>query len=190
MLLATLHPAGAARLPTPLIRDQPMNRSTLLLLLVSGARPLAAQAGPGLGLHGLEPGISQSQLQARLAALGGRLRCRHSVADRRLAECVASIARAPDHHVWALRASMVNGTTAILLLSASLEATDLEQLRDRWTDALGRPARRSEPGLESYEWSRGGRTLRLTAHAANDGRRDVSVSVVQTAALAALGQGQ
>jgi hypothetical protein len=168
-----------------------MIRPSLLFLLTCGAPALAAQAtGPALAIHGLEPGISQSQLQERVAQLGGRLRCRRSVADRRLAECVASIARAPDHHLWAMRASTVNGTTAILLLSASLETTDVEQLRDRWIDALGRPNRRSEPGLESYEWSRGGRTLRLTVHQGNDGRRDVSVNVVQTAALATLGQAQ
>jgi hypothetical protein len=166
-----------------------MNRPTLLLLLVTGAPALAAQSGPALALHGLEPGISQSQLQERVGKLGGRLRCRRSVADRRLAECVASIPRAPDHHLWAVRASVVNGTTAILLLSASLDQADWEALRDRWTEGLGRPNRRSEPSLESYEWSRGGRTLRLTAHEANDGRRDVSVNVVQTAALGALSQG-
>jgi hypothetical protein len=165
-----------------------MPRYALLILLAGGAPTLAAQsAGPALALHGLEPGITQSELQDRVGKLGGRLRCRRSVADRRLTECLANIARAPDHNLWSLRASIVNGTAAILLLSASLETPEADRLRDRWIEELGRPNRRNDPGLETYEWNRNGRTMRLTAHGAGEGRRDISVSLVQTAALASLG---
>ncbi len=161
-----------------------MKRTVVLAMVL--ARGLAAQTAPAkLAVHGLEPGISQTELRGRVTKLGGHLSCRPSVADARLAECSASLSRSPDHRLWSLRASLVNDVAAIVIVGASMPAADLDQLKDRWTDTLGRPNLRQEPGVNSFEWRATNRTLRLSAHPAG-ADRDVSISVVDRTALNAL----
>lgn len=140
---------------------------------------------PPLGLLGLAPGLVQSDLQDRVAKLGGRLACRSSAVDRRFAECTAMLASAPDGRRWELLASLVDGTSAVILLKTGLSGPDLEILRSSLVTELGRPNYRKQGEQQSFEWVRSGRMMRMTSRPER-GRVQLSVSLVEGSVLDAL----
>ena len=150
------------------------------------AAPLVGQTADRLGIHGLEPGTSQAALGERVGQLGGKLGCHGSTANSRLGECLASLTRTPDHRSWTLRASMVEGTTAVLILTAPISDRDLDRLREQLIADFGRPNLRNQGTLKSYEWIRSGRMMRLTSNGSGD-KREVSISLVEGAVLDRLG---
>lgn len=144
---------------------------------------------PELGMLGLGPGVVQSDLQERVAKLGGRLTCRASSVDRRFTECTASLVRAPDGRRWELLASVVDSTSAVILLQTTVSAKDLETMRDDLAAALGRPNYRKQGSQQSYEWVRSGRMMRLTSRVER-GLLQLSVSLVEGSVLDALNSGR
>lgn len=140
---------------------------------------------PSFGLLGLAPGLVQSDLQDRVAKLGGRLACRTSSVDRRFAECSAILTNAPDGRRWDLLASMVDGTGAVILLKASVETADVASMKQELTNELGRPNYRKQGEQQSFEWIRSGRMMRLTSRPER-GKTVVSVSLVEGSVLDAL----
>jgi hypothetical protein len=137
-----------------------------------------AAAGPALELLGLSPGGTQADLETQVAALGGKLSCKQSGVDRRFAECKASLTRTPDGRRWAALASVVEGTTAIILLTATLDEPALARLRQDLTNSLGRPNLKTRGKDETYEWVRRGRMLRLASRR-EGGHLAVGVSLIE-----------
>jgi hypothetical protein len=154
----------------------------LALLGLAVASPLRGQAPAALQVHGLEPGIAQADLGTRVGQLGGKLACHGSTANSRLGECLATLSRAPDHRGWTLRASLVEGTAAILILTSPISDRDLDRLREQLIADFGRPNLRNQGAVRSYEWIRSGRMMRLTTNGAADWR-EVSISLVDGAVL-------
>ena len=159
-------------------------RLGLFLLLPAGP---PAQAGPPLALLGLAPGIPRAALEERVARLGGRLACKTSGVDSRFAECTTVLPHAPDGRRWSLLASLVDGSAAILLLTAPFDAKELVSFREELTGTLGRPNLRQRADQESFEWIRAGKMMRLTSRR-GDGRLKVSVSLLQGDLLDPLGK--
>jgi hypothetical protein len=155
-------------------------------LAVAGTIASAATPqSPPLGLLGLAPGLVQSDLQERVAKLGGKMSCRTSTVDRRFAECTAMLSGAPDGRRWELLASLIDGTSAVILLKTGVSEREVEQLKSSLTTELGRPNYRKQGEQQSFEWIRAGRMMRLTSRPER-GRVQLSVSLVEGSVLDAL----
>jgi hypothetical protein len=137
---------------------------------------------------GLAPGLPHGELQNQVAKLGGKLSCKPSTVDRRFTECTASLSQAPDGRRWELRASLVDGGSAVTLLKTTASAKAVEALRAELIDTYGRPNYRQQGSQTSYEWIRAGRMMRLTSRPQRD-LVEVSVSLVDGPALDALSSG-
>ena len=152
------------------------------------AVPTASVAGQakatGLEMLGLAPGLTQSDLQGRVAKLGSKLSCRASTVDKRFSECTAVVVR--EGHTWELLASVVDGTSAVLLLKTAISAKDLEAMKDGLAEKLGRPNYRKRGNQLSYEWVRSGRMMRLTSRSEKGAAIQLSVSLVEGSVLDAL----
>ncbi len=151
--------------------------------------PAAQSPAPPLEMLGLAPGIPQSELQDRVAKLGSRLSCKVSTVDRRFAECTATIDQVAERHRWELRASLVDTTSAVILLKTSVTAKELDTIRNGLAQSLGRPNYRKQGSQTSYEWVRAGRMMRLTSRTDRDGLQ-LSVSLVDGGVLDALNAGR
>lgn len=147
--------------------------------------PVRAQA-PALDVFGLAPGGAVAELQESVAKAGGKTTCRTSTVDPRVSECTATLTRTPDHRTWAMTASAVDGTTGMLMLRTTTDPRGFDALREEWTARFGRPNLKHMPNLESYQWIRGGRMLKLAGVNVR-GRYEVTVSVVEGAILDRLG---
>lgn len=159
-----------------------------MFCLVSLATPVSPAQGqePALEVLGLAPGGPFAEMQASLAKIGGKAECRTSPVDRRVAECTATLTRTPDHRNWLLTASVVDGTVGLLLLRTSTDARGFDGLRDAWTTRLGRPNLKHLANLNSYQWIRMGRMLKLAGRNER-GRYEVTVSLVDGEVLDRLG---
>lgn len=148
----------------------------------------AAAQGPALEVFGLVPGGTVADLQESLAKMGAKPVCKISPADRRVSECTATLTRTPDHRNWAVIATTVDGTAGVLLLRASIDSKGFDALREEWTARLGRPNLKHLANLDSYQWIRAGRMLKLTGRNER-GRYEVTVSLVEGVVLDRLGGG-
>ncbi len=132
---------------------------------------------PALEVFGLAPGGPFTAMQDALAKIGGKPGCKASPVDRRVAECTATLTRTPDRRNWVLTASVVDGTVGLLLLRTSTDARGFGGLRDAWTTRLGRPNLKHLANLDSFQWIRAGRMLKLAGRNER-GRYEVTVSLV------------
>jgi hypothetical protein len=133
---------------------------------------------------GLAPGGTPGELRDDVAKLGGRLSCKASTTDPRFTECTAAFNDSGSLR-WDLRASLVDSTSAVILLKTTASKDELTSLRTTLTKSLGRPNYRQQAGQTSYEWIRAGRMMRLTSRT-EKGALQLAVSLVDGAALDAL----
>jgi len=155
-------------------------------ILLAAAPPNGGREGL-FGVYGLEPGISQAELSERVAKLGSKLACRPSTRNKRLNECTATRLRTPDRGDWSLRASVVDGTTAILNLNGQGPVRQLDQIREEIAAEFGRPNLRSYGSIRTYEWIRDGRLLRVGSMGREDWR-ELSITMIEGSVLDQLGQ--
>jgi hypothetical protein len=144
---------------------------------------------PSLEFEGLRPGLAQDDLRAAVARLGGVLSCKPSTAEPRLVECRGGLTAGPEGARWELIASLVDGTTGVLVLSSGSTEASLSRLHQRLSAALGRPNLKRQGTQQSYEWIRGGRMMRLTSRP-EGGRLKMSVSLIDGDVLDRLSRGE
>jgi hypothetical protein len=105
--------------------------------------------------------------------------------DPRIAECWGEI-RTPGDGPLTLRASLVEGAVAVLLISGPVGDAGVARWRDRLAARYGSVPARREHGQESWQWVRRSRMIRLTTRR-EDGTRIASVSLVDGPLLDGLG---
>lgn len=171
--------------PPPMIRRIPLTIALSLAPLLATVSAAHAQ-GPALDAFGLAPGGALAELQETVAKAGGKAACRTSPVDPRVSECTATLTRTSDHRTWSMTASLVDGTAGMLVLRTTTDPRGFDALREEWTVRFGRPNLKHMPNLESYQWIRDGRMLKL-AGVNIRGRYEVTVSVVEGEVLDRLG---
>lgn len=107
---------------------------------------------------------------------GGRLSCRQSTVDSRIAECHASIH--PDGGpALVVTVSLVRGAAAITLLAAPRSAAELRDWLIQLETRNGPGTQRQQHGQQTWQWVRHNTMIRLTTRL-EGGQRVASVSLV------------
>ena len=163
-----------------------------LLLLVGAVRPALARPMPAdtapLEFHGFRAGATLAELQATLQALGGgQLHCDRAKAERRVAECRASITDVELGRNVSLWVSAIDSVAGVITLSSTVGADQL----DRWRQVIERRYGRVDATVQGSQWMmqwvRRGRMLRLTWRIERGGKV-ASVSLVDGRVLDAWGR--
>ncbi|HEX5004350.1 MAG TPA: hypothetical protein VFV65_03495 [Gemmatimonadales bacterium] len=147
------------------------------LLVAAVAAPVAAQ-GPPLAFYGFRAGVSLADTDAQVRLLlGNGLRCQRSQADRRLADCRATITDPVANTPVTIWLAAIDSTTGVLTLSATLPAREFDRWRDVLESVYGPRTATIQGGQGMVQWIRGTQMLRLTWRAAPN-RIESSVSIV------------
>ncbi len=149
-----------------------------LLALLLGATPLEAQPAPAaLQFLGFRPGAPQAEVERQAAAHGAApLACDAARRDARVRECRGTL-YAETSTPLALRAVMIEGTAAIILVTGAVPETE----RLRWEQAMeaayGTVPLAAGGQQRMRQWVRRGTMLRLVWRG-NPDQPEVSVSLV------------
>lgn len=120
--------------------------------------------------------LAATDAQVRLL-LGNGLTCQRSRADRRLADCRASITDPVSSTRLSVWLAAVDSLTGVVTVSATLRTDEFERWRDDLEAVYGPRAATVQGTQGMVQWIRERQMLRLTWRAA-PGRVETSVSLV------------
>jgi hypothetical protein len=149
--------------------------------------PLSAQSKAALEFMGFRPGMASADVQARVAALGGRWSCSSSKVDARFSECRGSI-HTDGGGQFQITGSVVGGTAAVLLISGQVSDTELNGWVEDLSAKYGRVTARLANTQAMWQWVRERRMIRVTTRIERS-NRVASVSLVDGVTLDGLGGG-
>jgi hypothetical protein len=155
----------------------------LLALLLPGSLP-AQGSLPPLDFMGFNPGDTRREVESLLSSRGGEWRCASSRVDGRFSECRGTIQ--PDGMgELNVIGSIINGTTAVLLIEGTVDDVELTRWVDELTSRFGNVSARLANGQAMWQWTRQRHMIRVTTRI-EQGVRIVSVSLVDGPVLDAL----
>ena len=130
--------------------------------------------------------MSAADLEARVTALGAKWSCKTSRVDKRFAECGGRVTTGEGEYT--LTGSLVEGTTAVLLIGGEVDDAELGRWVDDLSTKYGRVTARLANTQAMWQWVRDRRMIRVTTRIER-GNRVVSVSLVDGITLDSLGGG-
>ncbi|MBA3345878.1 MAG: hypothetical protein H0T44_11400 [Gemmatimonadales bacterium] len=145
---------------------------------LSATQSAAPADTSALQFHGFRAGARLDEIQALLRRPGGgRLRCDHAKADRRVAECRGTLQDAELGGRVSLWISAIDSVAGVTTISSVVAPRQLDQWRREIEARYGRVKPRVQGAQSMMQWVRRGRMLRLTWRTER-GARTASVSLV------------